>query len=153
MTDNNTVVGLRSIASWSRSFAATVLAFLFTTQALGQTNVTTLNFEIVGSGLARPVFATSAPGDSDSLFVLEQHVGTIQRIDLSTGTRSTFVTLPSGTLSTGGEQGLLGLAFAPDYQTSGRYYLNYTDAAGDTRVREYTRQSPTQVTQSLHATF
>ena len=144
MTDNNTVVGLRSIASWSRSFAATVLAFLFTTQALGQTNVTTLNFEIVGSGLARPVFATSAPGDSDSLFVLEQHRGAIERIDLSTGTRSTFVTLPSGTVSTGNEQGLLGLAFAPDYQTSGRYYLNYTDASGDTRVREYTRQSPTQ---------
>ena len=144
MTDNNTVVGFRKIASWSRSFAAVVLAFLFTTQAFGQTNVTTLNFELVGNGLARPVFATSAPGDSDSLFVLEQHRGAIERIDLSTGTRSTFVTLPSGTVSTGNEQGLLGLAFAPDYQTSGRYYLNYTDVSGDTRVREYTRQSPTQ---------
>ena len=143
MTDNNTV-GLNSIAGWSRGFAAVVLAFLFTTQAFGQTNVTTLNFELVGNGLARPVFATSAPGDSDSLFVLEQHRGAIERIDLSTGTRSTFVTLPSGTVSTGNEQGLLGLAFAPDYQTSGRYYLNYTDASGDTRVREYTRQSPTQ---------
>ena len=144
MTDNNTVVGLRSIASWIKGFAAVVLAFLFMTQAFGQTNVTTLNFELVGNGLARPVFATSAPGDSDSLFVLEQHRGAIERIDLSTGTRSTFVTLPSGTVSTGNEQGLLGLAFAPDYQTSGRYYLNYTDASGDTRVREYTRQSPTQ---------
>ena len=143
MTDNNTV-GLNSIAGWSRGFAAVVLAFLFTTQAFGQTNVTTLNFELVGNGLARPVFATSAPGDSDSLFVLEQHRGAIERIDLSTGARSTFVTLPSGTVSTGNEQGLLGLAFAPDYQTSGRYYLNYTDASGDTRVREYTRQSPTQ---------
>ena len=144
MTDNNTVVGLRSIASWIKGFAAVVLAFLFMTQAFGQTNVTTLNFELVGNGLARPVFATSAPGDSDSLFVLEQHRGAIERIDLSTGTRSTFVTLPSGTVSTGNEQGLLGLAFAPDYQASGRYYLNYTDVSGDTRVREYTRQSPTQ---------
>ena len=143
MKSNNTVVGLKNIAGWSRGFAAIFLAFLFMAEALGQTN-TTLNFELVGSGLARPVFATSAPGDSDSLFVLEQHTGTIQRIDLSTGTRSTFVALPSGTLSTRNEQGLLGLAFAPDYQISGRYYLNYTDADGDTRVREYTRQSPTQ---------
>ena len=144
MTDNNNVVGPRGIAGWLRGFAVIALTVLFTTETFGQTNATTLNFELVGSGLSRPVFATSAPGDSDSLFVLEQHAGTIQRIDLSTGTRSTFVTLPSGTVSTGGEQGLLGLAFAPDFQTSGRYYLNYTDAAGDTRVREYTRQSPTQ---------
>jgi len=128
MIDNNTVAGLGSFAGWIKSLAAVVLGLSFASQAFGQANITTLNFELVSSGLDRPVFATSAPDDSNSLFVLEQH----------------FVTLPSGTLSTRNEQGLLGLAFAPDYQTSGRYYLNYTDAAGDTRVREYTRQSPTQ---------
>ena len=144
MTDNNKLMDRRSIAGWIRSFAAISLAVLFTPTLFAQTNITSLNFELVGTGLARPVFATSAPGDSGSLFVLEQHAGTIQRIDLSTGTRSTFAALPAGTVSTRNEQGLLGLAFHPDYQTNGKYYLNYTDSGGDTRVREYTRLSPTQ---------
>ncbi len=144
VTDNNAAQDNSTSAGLIRSLAALVLLIVFTSVAIGQTSITALNFQRVGTGLARPVFATSAPGDSDSLFVLEQHAGTIQRIDLSTGTRSTFATLPSGTLSTRNEQGLLGLAFHPDYQTNGRYYLNYTDAGGDTRVREYTRQSPTQ---------
>ena len=141
---DNTEMSLKSKNNLVRSFAAVLLALAFSTVTLGQSNVTALNFEVVGSGLARPVFATSAPGDSNNLFVLEQHRGTIQRIDLSTGTRSTFVTLPNGTVSTRNEQGLLGLAFHPDYQTNGRYFLNYTDSAGETRVREYTRQSLTQ---------
>ena len=144
MAGNNTVVGLGSNTNWVESFAAVLLALVFATITLGQSNITSLNFELVGSGMNRPVFAASAPGDADNLFVLEQHLGRIQRIDLSTGVRSVFATLPGGTVSTGNEQGLLGLAFHPNYQTNGRYYLNYTDAAGATRVREYTRQSPTQ---------
>lgn len=144
MTDDNTALARSSTFTWSKSFAAISLTFAFATMAWGQTNITTLSFERIGVGLSRPVFATSAPGDTDSLFVLEQHTGSIQRIALSSGTRSTFATLPNGTLSTRGEQGLLGLAFHPDYQTNGRYYLNYTDSSGDTRVSEYTRQSPTQ---------
>ncbi len=144
MTDDNAVVYRDNFAGWITSLAAISLTLISASMVWGQTNITSLNFELVDTGLARPVFATSAPGDSDSLFVLEQHVGRIQRIDLSTGTGSTFATLPDGTLSTRNEQGLLGLAFHPDYQTNGKYYLNYTDSAGDTRVREYTRQSPTQ---------
>ena len=144
MSKDNVVLGRRSIACWIKSFLAISLTVLFAPVLFAQTSITSLNFERVGSGLARPVFATSAPGDSNSLFVLEQHAGTIQRIDLSSGTRSTFAALPSGTLSTRNEQGLLGLAFHPDYAINGRYYLNITDASGDTRVQEYTAQSPTQ---------
>ena len=47
----------------------------------------------------------------------------------------------SGEVSTGTEQGLLGLAFAPDYEQSGRLYVNYTDTAGDTNVVEYRRSA------------
>ena len=145
MSDNNTVMGFGSTTNWGRSFAAILLTLAFATITFGQSsNITSLNFELVGSGMSRPVFVTAAPGDSDNLFVLEQHVARIQRIDVSTGNRSVFAALPGGTVSTGNEQGLLGLAFHPDYQTNGRYYLNYTDASGDTRVREYTRISPTQ---------
>ncbi len=40
-----------------------------------------------------------------------------------------------------GEQGLLSIAFAPDYAASGRFYVDYTDTAGDMRVVEYQRSS------------
>src|SRR5690606_33674738 len=46
-----------------------------------------------------------------------------------------FLTI--GGLATGNEQGLLGLAFDPAYATNGRFYVNYTDAAGTTRVVRY----------------
>jgi len=121
---DSAVIARRSIAAWTKGLLAICLTVLFAPMVVAQSNITSLNFELVGSGLSRPVFATSAPGDSSSLFVLEQHAGRIQRIDLSTGTRSTFATLPNGTVSTRNEQGLLGLAFHPDYQTNGRYYLN-----------------------------
>ena len=40
-------------------------------------------------------------------------------------------------VSSGGERGLLGLAFAPDYETSGRFYVNYTNTTGDTTIARY----------------
>jgi glucose/arabinose dehydrogenase len=45
----------------------------------------------------------------------------------------------SGRVSAGGERGLLSIAFAPDYNRSGRFYVNFTDRNGDTRVEEFTR--------------
>jgi glucose/arabinose dehydrogenase len=44
-------------------------------------------------------------------------------------------------VSSGGERGLLSLAFAPDYATSGRFYVDYTDRNGDSRIVEYRRAS------------
>ena len=41
--------------------------------------------------------------------------------------------------STGEEQGLLGLAFAPDYASSGRFYVDYTNTSGNTVIAEYRR--------------
>src|SRR5690606_18544914 len=44
----------------------------------------------------------------------------------------------SSIISSGGERGLLGLAFAPDYETSGRFYVNYTNPNGNTVIARYT---------------
>ena len=44
-------------------------------------------------------------------------------------------------MSTGGERGLLSMAFAPDYATSGKFYVYFTDAGGDIRIEEYRRSS------------
>ena len=93
------------------------------------------------TGLDSPVFAASAPGDPNRLFVIEQHTGAIKILDLATNTvlATPFLDIPDNQLAAGDEQGLLGLAFSPDYATSGKYYVNLTNAAGDTEIWEYTR--------------
>jgi glucose/arabinose dehydrogenase len=72
-----------------------------------------------------PVFVTAPPGDTERVFVVEQG-GTIQVVH--GGAKSTFADLKSRVFGSG-EQGLLSMAFAPDYATSGKFYVYYTAAA------------------------
>src|SRR5687768_2025940 len=87
----------------------------------------------VASGLNRPTFVGVAPGDSRSLWVLEQ-VGRVVRLE--DGRREVIIDL-SDEVKLGAEQGMLGIAFHPDYDRNGRLYLHYSDRKGDTRVVEY----------------
>jgi len=99
----------------------------------------------VATGLSQPVFASNAPGDPTRMFIVEQGTGSTANIRIFNqggGVNATPFLTVSG-LSTGGERGLLGMAFHPDYQTNGRFYVNFTNTAGNTVVREYTRQSAT----------
>ena len=84
-----------------------------------------------------PVYATWAPGDPDSLYVVEQ-AGRIVR--LNNGVQSTFLDIRP-LVQSGGEQGLLSVAFDPGYVTNHRFYVDYTDRNGDTRVVRYTKGS------------
>jgi glucose/arabinose dehydrogenase len=87
----------------------------------------------VASGFTRPLFVAAPPGD-DRLFVVEQD-GHIQL--LRGGERiGTFLDI-SAMVSAGNEQGLLGLAFSPNYSDDGRFYVDYTDRHGNTVVAEY----------------
>lgn len=97
---------------------------------------------LVVSGLDQPIFMLSAPGDPDRLYVVEK-TGQIRILDPATGTlnASAFLDIPSAQLLTSGEQGLLGMAFHPDYETNGKFYLYLTNAAGNIELREYTRSS------------
>ncbi|MGL6209886.1 MAG: PQQ-dependent sugar dehydrogenase, partial [Paracoccaceae bacterium] len=52
-----------------------------------------------------------------------------------------FLTIPPAQLQTDGEQGLLSVAFHPDYATNGKFYVFITNTAGDLEVREYARSS------------
>jgi len=79
----------------------------------------------------RPVWVGSPPGD-DRVFVVEQHDARIRIL----GQRAPFLTLPEP-VSQGEEQGLLGLAFHPDFAKNGRYFVNFTDASGNTQVQEF----------------
>jgi glucose/arabinose dehydrogenase len=86
-----------------------------------------------------PVYVAQPPGERRRLFVVEQG-GTIVVVRDGHALRTPFLDLSSQVVS-GGEQGLLGLAFAPDYASSGRFYVDYTDTSGDTRIVEYRRGS------------
>ena len=109
-------------------------AFALVTFATARADVTTVR---VAEGLDRPVFATSAPGDPNRLFIVEQHSGEIKILDLTTWEINPQEFLDVGNLSTGDEQGLLGLAFHPDYQNNGQFFINKTDAGGTTRIERY----------------
>jgi len=91
---------------------------------------------LVASGFNRPVFMTSPPGDANRMFVLEQHTGRIEIIKNGVILPTAFVTIPG--LSTGNEQGLLGLAFHPDFATNGEFFVNYTVGGNGTRIAKYT---------------
>ncbi len=86
----------------------------------------------IASGLSSPLYLTSPPGDLARLFVVEQ-TGGIRLIKDGSLLPTPFLDL-SGRIVAGGEQGLLGLAFYPDYATSGRFVVHYTDPAGDTHL-------------------
>jgi len=91
----------------------------------------------VAAGLDKPVFAASPAGDPSRLFVVELG-GKIKILDLVTGeiAPTPFLTIPN--LATAfGEQGLLGMAFHPDFAHNGQFYVDYVDARGAPRLERY----------------
>ncbi|MBL8985781.1 MAG: PQQ-dependent sugar dehydrogenase [Gemmatimonadetes bacterium] len=78
-----------------------------------------------------PVLLTSPPADS-RLFIVEKR-GTIRIVKQGVTLATPFLDL-SAKVTTGSEQGLLGLAFHPGYAANGLFVVNYTDLSGDTRV-------------------
>jgi glucose/arabinose dehydrogenase len=73
-----------------------------------------------------PVGVVAAPGDASRLFVVEQAGRIVARRGKA---QTVFADLTDRVKADGGEQGLLGLAFAPDYATSGKLYVFYTARA------------------------
>jgi glucose/arabinose dehydrogenase len=87
-----------------------------------------LGLDTVVAGLSTPVFLTATPGDASRLFILEK-VGRIRIIKNGSLLSTPFLDI-SALTTKGGEQGLLGMAFSPDYATSGRFYVSYTTTGG-----------------------
>jgi glucose/arabinose dehydrogenase len=101
----------------------------------------------IATGLDYPVFATYAPGDYNRLYILEKR-GKIQVLDLTTNTYSLFMNIDArvrGGTSLNDERGLLGLAFHPDFEDNGHFYVYYTEEpSGGTMVERYSTVSPDQ---------
>lgn len=98
----------------------------------------------IASGLQRPLFVIQA-GD-DRLFVVEQP-GRIRIVKDGQLLETPFLDISGIVNDTGTEQGLLGLAFHPDYARNGQFFVNYTGATGigDTVVARYTASSDPNV--------
>ena len=88
----------------------------------------------------QPVYLTGAPGDTKRIFVVEK-AGKIAVLLGGHRLPRPFLDV-SGMVNSGGEeQGLLSMAFAPDYVTSGRFYVDYTSANGDIHVVGFRRSA------------
>ena len=100
---------------------------------LGQTSLGT---ERVASGLSMPLFVTAPPGDVGRIFIVEQrnsgaaNRAAIKIMNTYTGAinATPFFTITG--VTTGSEQGLLGLAFDPGYDSNGFFYVYYTTTGG-----------------------
>jgi glucose/arabinose dehydrogenase len=84
----------------------------------------------------QPLAVAAAPGDTERLFIVEKE-GVVK---IRTGGQvSAFLDISAQVRTTGGEEGLLAFAVAPDYTTSGRVFAYYVDNAGDLQLDEYRR--------------
>jgi Glucose / Sorbosone dehydrogenase len=119
--------------------AAALLAASAACGAPAVTGDPAVTLQTVVDGLDLPVGVTHAGDGSGRLFVLEQR-GKIRVVDGGQLLATPFLDL-SGQVSCCGERGLLGLAFHPGYAQEGRFFVDYTDAAGNTVVAAY-RVSP-----------
>lgn len=114
---------------------------------LGMTSQTpaAIRLDPIASGFERPVWAGMPKGTNDKLWVIEQ-AGKIWILDLKTGQKlpNPFLDIQSKVTREGNEQGLLGLAFDPDFSRNGRFYINYNDHKDRTCIARY--QSKDQTT-------
>jgi glucose/arabinose dehydrogenase len=96
----------------------------------------TLSLEQIDVPLAAPVFVTAPRGDTARIFVVEKG-GMIKVVNRNNNTLiGTFLNI-SSLVATEGEAGLHSVAFDPQYGTNGRFYVSYTNTAGNTVVARY----------------
>jgi glucose/arabinose dehydrogenase len=99
-----------------------------------------VELRLVAGGLESPLFAGNAGDGSGRLFVLEQ-AGRVRVVRDGRLVGRPFLDI-AGRISSGGERGLLGLAFAPTFATDGRFFVDYTDRDGNTVVSEFRAADP-----------
>ena len=90
---------------------------------------------VTAPALQSPVFATAAPGDPGALYVVEQFPARIHRVDLTSGAATAFLDLPDPAPAQG-ERGLKGLAFHPEFETNGKFYVHHYDGT-NVNIREF----------------
>jgi glucose/arabinose dehydrogenase len=95
-----------------------------------------LRLDPVADGLDQPVFVANAGDGSGRLFIVEK-AGVIRVLEPGQRTLRPFLDIRDRVLSRGSEQGLLGLAFVPDFAGTGAFFVDYTDLSGDTVLSRF----------------
>lgn len=113
--------------------------------SLGWAQEVKVRLEPVASGLRSPLFLTHA-GDGTGDLYLVQQTGQI-RVMIGGKLREQPLLDIGSQISTGGERGLLGLAFHPDYARNGYFFVNYTDRGGQTVIARYQANQANRVAQ------
>lgn len=106
-------------------------------------DVPPLRLSPVASGFDLPLYVASEPDDASRLYVLEQ-TGRVMLVAGGVVRETPFLDLSDRVVCCG-ERGLLGIAFHPDYADNGRFFVNYTNLAGDTEVVEMRRSADPDV--------
>jgi hypothetical protein len=122
---------------------AVVFLFALTTASprvmRAQSSLPALGATVVATGLSFPVAFVQDPSDPRVQFVVEQ-LGRIRVLRDGVLLADDFLNL-GGQIAADGERGLLGLAFAPDYGASGRFFVNFTNPSGHTVIARYRRSA------------
>ncbi len=103
--------------------------------ASASTHSSKVGLRVAFRGLDSAIYLTAAPNEPKNIYIVQQ-VGLI-RVAVNGKLRAKPFLDVRRLISYGGEQGLLSMAFHPNYAKNHKYYVNYTDRAGDTRVIEY----------------
>jgi glucose/arabinose dehydrogenase len=114
-----------------------IAVVLLTFLGLAAVTQAQLRSTVVVSGLSQPVAFIQEPSDPWVQYVVQQG-GRIRVVRNGALLAQDFLNL-TGSISTGGERGLLGLAFPPDYALSGRFFVNFTNPAGHTVIARFRR--------------
>jgi glucose/arabinose dehydrogenase len=114
------------------SIPIALICILFFSLSTNAYTITELTAVLVADGLDDPIFVSSPPNDIERLFVVEQS-GRIKIIKGGSLLPTPFLNITSF-ISTGGERGLLGLAFHPDFSINGYFFINYTNTSGNSVI-------------------
>jgi glucose/arabinose dehydrogenase len=123
-----------------------VLAAIATSRGDGKEERSAYRFAVAVRNVDEPTHVTAPRNEPNNLYIVEK--GGRIRVRVRGRLRARPFLNISRSVSTGSEQGLLSMAFHPNYARNRRFYINYTDTSGDTRVVEYRTRGLTVLTRT-----
>lgn len=129
---------MTNVSSLRHLFLPTCFIYLLLACAALQAQPVLSFTPVITSGLSSPVDVVNA-GDASNRFFIVERGGTIKAYDASYNLLGNFLTV-TGIVS-GNEQGLLSMAFHPDYETNRYFFVYYTNTAGDIEIARYQTQA------------
>ena len=133
-----------------RAIVAAVIVAAAAVVALRLVAQSSLRLRAYATGFTNPLAIVQDPGDRSVQFVLEQ-AGRVRVVRDGVVLDTDFLDLRSA-IASGGEQGLLGLAFSPD-ASSPRFFVNFTDRSGNTVVARFRRSTANRLVADTSSRF